>query len=102
MNEMDEIRRDANYQVSVLARVDGRLGGFVEITTRSFTTGCHSSPAGYVDGWNVDKDLYQQECGSQLIWAAENSARKICINEIASDCKLDNLTNSIAHSALGY
>ncbi len=72
---MDEIRRDSNYQVFVLARVVGRMGGFVEVTTHSYAEGCPSSPVGYIEGWYVDEDLRQQGCGGKLIWAAENWAR---------------------------
>jgi len=102
INEMDKIRRDPNSQVYVLARADDRIGDFLEVATSAYVEGCHSSPVGYIEGWHVDKNLRQQGLCSQLIWAAENWARRIGCSEIASDCELNNIASILAHSALGY
>ena len=76
INEMDKIRRDPNSQVYVLARADDRIGDFLEVATSAYAEGWHSSPVGNIESWYVDKKLCQQGYGSQLIWAAENWARK--------------------------
>ncbi|MCC2672955.1 MAG: Aminoglycoside N(6)-acetyltransferase type 1 [Armatimonadetes bacterium] len=88
--------------VFVVARADGKLGGFVEAGTRTYAEGCHSGVVGYIEGWYVDPDLRQQGVGRRLIEAVEEWARGRGLQEMASDCLLDNRTSELAHLALGY
>jgi molybdopterin synthase catalytic subunit len=88
--------------VFVIDRSDGRLGGFIEISSRPFAQGCASAPVAYVEGWVVDKDLRRRGLGRQLMRAAEEWAREQAFQEMGSDCWATNSTSVYAHHALGF
>ena len=86
----------------VVERPAGGLGGFIEMSLRSYAEGCNTSPVAYIEGWYVDPDLRRGRVGSQLIQAAEAWARRQGLQEIASDTQIDNTVSIQAHTALGY
>jgi aminoglycoside 6'-N-acetyltransferase I len=88
--------------VFVWDRGDGRLGGFVSVSTRPWAEGCVSEPVAYIEGWFVDEDLRRQGVGSKLFAAAEDWARAGGFTEIGSDAELDNDISIAAHLRLGY
>ncbi len=88
--------------VHVVERPDGRLGGFVEVGTRSRAEACDTSPVGYLEGWYIEPDLRGQGLGAALLQAAEAWARDQGLTEMASDTWLDNDDGHRAHLALGY
>ena len=88
--------------VYVVERPDGRLGGFVEVGTRSIAEGCETSPVGYLEGWYMEADLRGRGVGAALIQTAEAWARDQGLSEMASDTWLDNDDGYRAHVALGY
>ena len=88
--------------VYVVERPDGRLGGFVEVGTRSIAEGCETSPVGYLEGWYIEADLRGQGLGAALVQAAEAWARDQGLTEMASDTWLHNDDGHRAHLALGY
>ncbi len=88
--------------VYVVERPDGRLGGFVEVGTRSIAEGCETSPVGYLEGWYIEADLRGQGVGAALVKTAEAWARDRGLTEMASDTWLDNDDGYRAHLALGY
>lgn len=92
---------DPSLATFVLARPDGRLGGFLEAGSRPYAEGC-AGPAGYIEGWWVDEDLRRQGHGRRLVAAAEAWAREQGFTEMASDALIDNRVSHLAHGALGY
>lgn len=101
--EMQEIlSANTANAVFVAWRSSGGLGGFLEISIRSYADGCDTRPVGYIEGWFVDEDLRRQKVGAQLVQAAEEWARTKGLQEIASDCLLENEISFRAHLSLGY
>ncbi len=92
----------ADQQTLVIERPDGALGGFIELSERSYAEGCETSPVAYIEGWYVDPDLRRQGWGAALVGAAEAWARQRGRRELASGCELDNLLSLKAHRALGF
>ncbi len=90
------------HAVFVLDRGDGRLGGFLEASTRAGADGCETSPVGYIEGWYIDPDLRRSGWGGALVAAAEDWARARGYAEMGSDCEVENVVSFQAHSALGY
>ena len=91
-----------NTAVFVAERANGKLGGFLEADTRDYAEGCDTRNVGYIEGWYVDPDLRLQNIGRALIEAAENWARHLGCQEMASDCELHNEVSFKAHLAIGY
>lgn len=86
----------------VIERPHGKLGGFIEISLRSYAENCVSSPVPYIEGWYVDEELRRTKLGSRLVRAVEEWARRHGFKEIASDTALDNDVSIQAHKALGF
>jgi aminoglycoside 6'-N-acetyltransferase I len=100
--EMEEIRCDPACQVFVAERAAGGLCGFLEVGQRKYAEGCDTSPVGYIEGWYVEADMQRRGVGSLLVQAAEEWARQAGMQEIASDCLIENTISLAAHLALGY
>jgi aminoglycoside 6'-N-acetyltransferase I len=96
------LSRPEKQTTFVMARPDGRLGGFIEVGTRDWAEGCHTSPVGYIEGWYVDADLRRQGVGRALVAAAEQWARERGMSEMGSDADITNDVSVAAHQALGY
>jgi aminoglycoside 6'-N-acetyltransferase I len=86
----------------VIDRLDGRLGGFIELGQRPYAEGCSGSPVPFIEGWYVDEDLRGQGWGAALVEAGEQWARDLGFTEIASDTEIENEASIKAHKALGY
>lgn len=93
---------DGSLATFVVDRLDGRLGGFIELSQRDYAEGCASSPVAYIEGWYIDGDLRRQGLGAALVRAGEQWARDQGMREIASDAEVENETSIRAHKALGY
>jgi aminoglycoside 6'-N-acetyltransferase I len=93
---------DDSSAVIVVDRLDGRLGGFIEMSQRNYAEGCASSPVAYIEGWFVDADLRRRGLGAALVRAGEQWARGRGLREIASDAELENEISITAHKAIGY
>lgn len=100
--EMEEILADPNQPVFVAERSEAGLVGFLEASIHVDIYGCDSKPVGYIEGWYVDPDLRRQGLGGLLVAAAEAWAIEQGLQEMASDCEIDNLVSLQAHNALGY
>lgn len=96
------LQPDNTLATFVVDRLNGRLGGFIEVGQRDYAEGCTSSPVAYIEGWYVDLDLRRQAFGAALVRAAEQWARESGLNEIASDAEIENEDSIKAHKALGY
>jgi len=91
-----------NTAVFVALRANGKLGGFLEADTRDYAEGCDSHNVGYIGGWYADPDLRLQNIGRALVEVAENWARHLGCQEMASDCELHNEVSFKAHLGIGY
>ncbi|HEX9245721.1 MAG TPA: GNAT family N-acetyltransferase [bacterium] len=88
--------------VTIVAEVDGRLVGFLELDHRKYAEGCESSPVPFIEGWYVDPAMRGRGVGRALVEAAEARARALGYREIASDAEIDNADGIATHRALGY
>jgi aminoglycoside 6'-N-acetyltransferase I len=95
-------RNDRSTATLVVDRLDGRLGGFIDLNQRQYAEGCASSPVAYIEGWFIDADLRQKGLGASLVRAGEQWARDQGLQEIASDAEIENEISINAHKALGY
>lgn len=89
--------------VVLVAEVEGRVVGFVEVGLRSHADDCDPSrPVGFIEGWHVEPEHRQRGVGGALIRAAESWARSHGCTEMASDAHIDNGVSLRAHEALGF
>lgn len=100
--ELDNILADQLTPVFVAARANGKLGGFLEGGTRKYADGCETSPVGYLEGLYVDEDLRGQGIAILLMNAAEDWARSLGCQEMASDTWLENEASIQLHLKRGY
>lgn len=100
--QSEEILKDDLQPVFVVERPNGKLGGFLEASTRKYADGCETSPVGYIEGWYVDEELRGRGIGKALVRAAEEWARSQGLTEMASDTWLENDGSIQAHLKLGY
>jgi aminoglycoside 6'-N-acetyltransferase I len=88
--------------VVLVAELNDRLVGFLELDFRKYAPGCRSSPVAFIEGWYVESESRGQGVGRALIEAAEAYARAAGHHEIASDAELENGHAIAAHLALGF
>jgi aminoglycoside 6'-N-acetyltransferase I len=88
--------------IILVADVDGRLVGFLELDYRKYAPGCDSSPVPFIEGWYVEPAFHGRGIGRALVEAAEAHARAEGHLEMASDAELENAAGIAAHQALGY
>ena len=100
--EMRDFRARRDTEVFVVARPNGLLAGYVEVSTRPYADGCATSPVGYIEAWFIDPDVRRCGYGKRLLAAAENWARQRGYLEMGSDALLDNDVSHQAHTAAGY
>jgi aminoglycoside 6'-N-acetyltransferase I len=74
----------------------------VELSLRSYSEGCSSSPVPHVEGWFVVAEARRRGCGQALLAAAEVWARDRGFSEIASDTWLWNDVSARAHLKAGF
>lgn len=108
-NDSDDVEADmrailarSDAAVFVAERSDGSVCGYVEVGSRAYADGCHSSPVGYIEGWYVDPDVRRSGYGRALLAAAETWARGRGYTEMASDARLNNSVSLKAHQSSGY
>jgi aminoglycoside 6'-N-acetyltransferase I len=100
--DMERLLADPLTPIFVMERTDGRLGGFLEASTRKYADGAATSPVGYIEGWYVDQDLRGQGIGKALMHTAEDWARSLGLTEMASDTWLENEFAIKVHISAGY
>jgi aminoglycoside 6'-N-acetyltransferase I len=76
--------------------------GFLELSLRSYSAGCESSPVPHVEGWYVVPDARRRGIGRMLMAAAEYWARSNGYRELGSDTQLDNDLGLAAHLKAGF
>lgn len=92
----------ATAPIVLVAEIEGRVVGFLELDFRKYAPGCESSPVAFIEGWYVEPAFQRQGIGRALVEAAEARARVLGHDEIASDTELDNTVGIAAHRAAGY
>lgn len=100
--DIDIVQQRPDAEIFVIDRMNGSLGGFVEVGARAYADGCVTSPVGYIEAWYVDAGLRKQGYGRALLEAAERWAKAQGYREMASDAVLDNETSQRAHERSGY
>jgi aminoglycoside 6'-N-acetyltransferase I len=86
-----------------VAQEANTLAGFAEASIRSHADGCDPAiPAGYLEGWYVERAHRGKGIGAALLQAAEEWARSQGCVEMASDTWADNEASQQAHRALGF
>jgi aminoglycoside 6'-N-acetyltransferase I len=79
------------------------LTGFLQVNLRSHADGCSPArPVGYVEGWFVMEEHRRRGIGTAMMRAAEDWARSLGCNEMASDTWIDERNSLKAHQALGF
>jgi hypothetical protein len=87
----------------VAETADGTLTGFAEVDLRSHADGCDPvRPVGYLEGWYVAEEYRRRAIGRQLLFAAEDWARRHGCLEMASDTGIDNQLSQSCHEASGF
>ncbi len=94
--------RREHEPVFVAERLDGSLGGMIEVSLHERAEGCTTSPVGYIEGWYVAPDLRRQGVGARLVAAAEAWAQEAGCREMASDTEPAYPISPLAHMHLGY
>ena len=100
--DMDDRLADPDYAVFVASGEDEQLVGFLEAGTRKFADGCETSPVGYIEGWYVSEGFRGRGIGAELVRVAEEWARSLGRQEMASDTWLENENSIRVHRLLGY
>lgn len=105
----DELKSEQSMLLSnphrysnIVAVLDSRIVGFVEVSLHERADGCSTTPVGYVEGWYVVPTARRCGLGRLLIEAAEKWALNRGCKEIASDTHLENQVGISAHGALGF
>lgn len=89
--------------VLIVAEIDRRVVGFIEVGLRSHADGCDGRyPVGFIEGWYVEPQHQRRSVGRALMGAAEAWARSQGARELASDTWIDHTLSQQAHQALGF
>ena len=100
---MEDILQNPEQEaVFVSAGPQGRLQGFVEVSTKPYAIGCETQPVGYLEGWYVELQMRSKGVGRALVMAAETWARSRGCRQMASDSQAENEGSQRAHTRLGY
>ena len=89
-------------QVYIAATTTGHLVGFIELNLRDIVEGASSARVPYVEGWFIDKEYRAAGLGQRLMQQAENWAKALGYNELASDTETDNTDSIDIHKHLGF
>jgi aminoglycoside 6'-N-acetyltransferase I len=89
--------------VLIVAEIEGRVVGFIEVGLRSHSDGCDGrQPVGFIEGWYVRPQYQRHAVGRALMEEAEAWARSRGAREMASDTWLESESSQLAHTALGF
>jgi aminoglycoside 6'-N-acetyltransferase I len=89
--------------VVALAKVDGELAGFAEVSIRhDHVDGTSAAPVPYLEGWYVEENFRGKGVGRELVRFVEEWARERGFVELASDAELWNEESIRLHGTLGF
>ena len=89
--------------VLVVARADGSLGGFAEVSVRrDHVEGTTVAPVAYLEGWYVEPGLRGGGVGRRLLAAVERWAVTQGFRELASDAGSADQPAIEAHLRCGF
>jgi aminoglycoside 6'-N-acetyltransferase I len=93
----------AGQGVVALAKVDGELAGFAEVSIRrDHVDGTSASPVPYLEGWYVEEKFRGKGVGRALVGFVEDWARARGFVELASDAEIWNEESIRLHGLLGF
>lgn len=86
----------------LVAEVNRRLVGFIELSIRPNAEGCETDRVAYVEGWYVAPDVRRRGIGRALMAAAEAWSGARGCKELGSDSDVTNAVGQGAHRAFGF
>lgn len=86
----------------LVAEVNRRLVGFIELSIRANAEGCETDRVAYVEGWYVAPDMRRRGIGRALMAAAEVWSGARGCKELGSDSDVTNAVGQGAHRAFGF
>jgi len=86
----------------LLAEIEDRSCGMIELSLRPYAEGCETSPVPYVEAWYAAAERRDHGIGRALIAAAEAWALANGHIELASNALIENTAGHGAHAALGF
>jgi aminoglycoside 6'-N-acetyltransferase I len=86
----------------LVAEVNRRLVGFIELSIRPNAEGCETDRVAYVEGWYVAPDVRRRGIGRALMTAAEVWSGVRGCKELGSDSDVANAVGQGAHRAFGF
>lgn len=94
---------NSKTKIFIAQNENNQIIGFLEASLRTdYVEDCDTSPVGYIEGWFVDENYRRQHVGLNLTKVAEDWARRLGCQEMASDCDINNQTSLAAHLGSGY
>nr|WP_236682975.1 GNAT family N-acetyltransferase [Streptococcus sp. X16XC17] len=91
------------FPYEFIYRKDGCVVAFMSLSVRQdYVEGTQVSPVAYLEGIFVLEAYQKLGIASELIAFARNWAKKQELKELASDCRLENVTSQALHHALGF
>lgn len=101
--EQDIAERFGDGEAFFLAEADGAPVGFAEVSLRhDYVEGSETSPVGYLEGVFVEEGYRRRGIAKALAASCEQWAAAEGCREFASDCRIENETSRLFHTAAGF
>ncbi|PCJ53293.1 MAG: aminoglycoside 6'-acetyltransferase [Candidatus Hydrogenedentota bacterium] len=100
--EMDAIFADPSRYQCLIALLENKTVGFLEVGIREWAEGCATQNVGYLESIYVDEFFRRSGVGKALIHAAEQWSLDHGAQEIASDIGIDNEEGLRLHQITNY
>ncbi|TKX32467.1 aminoglycoside 6'-N-acetyltransferase [Campylobacter aviculae] len=100
--EFENILKNSKYAVFLL-ELNNLCVGFAYVCVRNdYVEGTFSSPVGYLEGIYMQKNYRKKSYAKKLLAYCENWILNQGIDEIASDCELNNIQSFNFHLHCGF
>lgn len=103
--EIEQFYRGESIDIEVVFVADSSdkdCIGFIEVNVREFAEGSRRNRVPYVEAWFVEKPFRGLGIGKSLMSVAENWAKELGYDELASDTTLENIHSIDLHKKLGF
>lgn len=101
--ELEEEFRQGAFPYEFLYDLSGQTVAFMSLSIRNdYVEGAKSSPLAYLEGIYVLEDHQQQQIARRLLEYAKKWAQEQGLDQIASDCLLNNAASQAFHQKLGF